>query len=94
MGFTLTEVGGQGCRPCGTPSTIEREYNMETIEEQLKSAFRLRDSLNAELSRAEIMSDRIPIRKDLRELNGQISELKIKQQLFWKSIFKNVEEGE
>ena len=68
---------------------------METIEEQLKSAFRLRDSLNAELSRAEIMSDRIPIRKDLRELNGQISELKIKkQQLYWKSIFKNFEEGE
>ena len=67
---------------------------METIDEQLKSAFRLRDSLNAELSRAEIMSDRIPIRKDLRELNGQISKLKIKQQLFWKSIFKNVEERE
>ena len=67
---------------------------METIEEQLKSAFRLRDSLNAELSRAEIMSDRIPIRKDLRELNGQISKLKIKQQLFWKNVFKNVEEGE
>ena len=53
---------------------------METIEEQLKSAFRLRDSLNAELSRAEIMSDRIPIRKDLRELNGQILKLE-KQQL-------------
>ena len=68
---------------------------METIEEQLKSAFRLRDSLNYELTRAEIMSDRIPIRKDLRELNGQISELKIKkQQLFWKNIFKNIEEGE
>ena len=67
---------------------------METIEEQLKSAFRLRDSLNAELSRAEIMSDRIPIRKDLREVNEQISKLKIKQQLFWKNVFKNVEEGE
>ena len=67
---------------------------METIEEQLKSAFRLRDSLNAELSRAEIMSDRIPIREDLREVNEQISKLKIKQQLFWKNVFKNVEEGE
>ena len=67
---------------------------METIEEQLKSAFRLRDSLNVELTRAEIMSDRIPIRKELRELNGQISKLKIKQQLFWKNVFKNVEEGE
>ena len=67
---------------------------METIDKQLESAFRLRDSLNAELSRAEIMSDRIPIREDLREVNKQISKLKIKQQLFWKSIFKNVEEGE
>ena len=53
---------------------------METIEEQLESAFRLRDSLKDELSRAEIMSDRIPIRKDLRELNGQILKLE-KQQL-------------
>ena len=67
---------------------------MESIEEQLKSAFRLKDSLNDELRRAETMTDRIPIRKDLRELNGQISELKIKQQLFWKNIFKNIEEGE
>ena len=68
---------------------------MESIEAQLKSAFRLKDSLNDELRRAETMTDRIPVRKDLRELNGQISELKIKkQQLFWKSIFKNVEEGE
>ena len=67
---------------------------METIDKQLKSAFRLRDSLNDELTRAEIMSDRIPIRKELRELNEQISKLKIKQQLFWKNVFKNVEEGE
>ena len=68
---------------------------METIDEQLKSAFRLRDSLNVELTRAEIMSDRIPIRKELRELNGQILELEIKQkQLYWKNVFKNVEEGE
>ena len=67
---------------------------METIDKQLESAFRLRDSLNAELSRAEIMSDRIPIREDMREVNEQISKLKIKQQLFWKNVFKNVEEGE
>ena len=68
---------------------------METIDKQLESAFRLRDSLNDELSRAEIMSDRIPIRKELRELNGQILELEIKQkQLYWKNVFKNVEEGE
>ena len=68
---------------------------METLDKQLESAFRLRDSLNAELSLAEIMSDRIPIREDLREVNKQISKLKIKkQQLFWKNVFKNVEEGE
>ena len=67
---------------------------METIDKQLESAFRLRDSLNDELYRAEIMSDRIPIREDLREVNEQISKLKIKQQLFWKNVFKNVEEGE
>ena len=68
---------------------------MESIEEQLKSAFRLKDSLNDELRRAETMTDRISVRKELRELNGQISELKIKkQQLYWKSIFKNIEEGE
>ena len=67
---------------------------VETIDKQLESAFRLRDSLNDELSRAEIMSDRIPIREDLREVNEQISKLKIKQQLFWKNVFKNVEEGE
>ena len=67
---------------------------METIEEQLKSAFRLRDSLNDELTRAEIMSDRIPIRKELRELNEQISKLKIKQKQYWSNVFKNIEDGE
>ena len=68
---------------------------MESIEEQLKSAFRLKDSLNDELRRAETMTDRIPVRKELRELNGQILELEIKQkQLYWKNVFKNVEEGE
>ena len=67
---------------------------METIDEQLKSAFRLRDSLNVELTRAEIMSDRIPIRKELRELNGQILELEIKQKQYWSNVFKNIEDGE
>ena len=67
---------------------------METIDKQLESAFRLKDSLNDDLRRAVTMTDRIPVRKELRELNGQISELKIKQQLFWKNIFKNIEEGE
>ena len=67
---------------------------METIDKQLESAFRLRDSLNAELSRAEIMSDRIPIREDLREVNEQISKLKIKQKQYWSNVFKNIEDGE
>ena len=67
---------------------------METIDKQLKSAFRLRDSLNDELTRAEIMSDRIPIRKELRELNEQISKLKIKQKQYWSNVFKNIEDGE
>ena len=31
------------------------------------------------MTRAEIMSERIPIREDLREVNKQISKLKIKQ---------------
>ena len=67
---------------------------METIDKQLESAFRLRDSLNDELTRAEIMSDRIPIRKELRELNEQISKLKIKQKQYWSNVFKNIEDGE
>ena len=67
---------------------------METIDKQLESGFRLRDSLNDELTRAEIMSDRIPIRKELRELNEQISKLKIKQKQYWSNVFKNIEDGE
>ena len=86
-------MGAWSVVPAARPQQLKGKI-VETIEEQLKSAFRLRDSLNDELTKAEIMSDRIPIRKELRELNGQISELKIKQQLFWKNVFKNVEEGE
>ena len=86
-------MGARGAVPAARPQQLKGKI-VETIDKQLESAFRLRDSLNAELSRAEIMSDRIPIREDLREVNEQISKLKIKQQLFWKNVFKNVEEGE
>jgi len=86
-------LGARGAVPAARPQQLKGKI-VETIDKQLESAFRLRDSLNAELSRAEIMSDRIPIREDLREVNEQISKLKIKQQLFWKNVFKNVEEGE
>ena len=50
-----------------------------SIDKELKSAYTLKESLESELTRAEIMSDRIPIREDLREVNDQISKLKIKQ---------------
>ena len=86
-------MGARGAVPAARPQQLKGKI-VETIDKQLESAFRLRDSLNDELSRAEIMSDRIPIREDLREVNEQISKLKIKQQLFWKNVFKNVEEGE
>ena len=86
-------MGARGAVPAARPQQLKGKI-VETIDKQLESAFRLRDSLNDELTRAEIMSDRIPIREDLREVNEQISKLKIKQQLFWKNVFKNVEEGE
>ena len=87
-------MGAWSVVPAARPQQLKGKI-VETIDKQLESAFRLRDSLNDELSRAEIMSDRIPIREDLREVNEQISKLKIKkQQLFWKNVFKNVEEGE
>ena len=117
-------VGGHGCRPCGTPSTIERKI-MDTIDikmmhtneikelqkkvnrelrfresigkvidppvennsrmkiasiidKEIKSAFTLKESLEEELTRQEMMSDRIPIREDLKEVKQKISELKTK----------------
>ena len=45
------------------------------IDEQLRSAFRLRESLNKELAKADTMSDRIPVRKDIREVDKKINEL-------------------
>jgi len=52
-----------------------RHHVASIIDEQLRSAFRLKESLTEELGRAEIMSDRIPVRKDLREINSKISKL-------------------
>ena len=43
--------------------------------EQLKSAFRLKESLNEELKRCETMTDRVIVRKDIREVNQKIHEL-------------------
>ena len=52
-----------------------REHVANIIDEQLRSAFRLRESLNQELTRCDIMSDRIQVRKDLREVDKKIHEL-------------------
>ena len=52
-----------------------RYHVAKIIDEQLRSAFRLRESLTKELTRCEIMSDRIPVRKDIREVNKKIHEL-------------------
>ncbi len=43
--------------------------------EQPKSAFRLKESLNEELKRCETMTDRVIVRKDIREVNQKIHEL-------------------
>ena len=43
--------------------------------EQLKSAFRLKESLNEELKRCETLTDRVIVRKDIREVNQKIHEL-------------------
>ena len=52
-----------------------RHHVAEIIDEQLRSAFRLRESLNQELTKCDSMSDRIPVREDIREVNKKIHEL-------------------
>ena len=52
-----------------------REHVANIIDEQLRSAFRLRESLNDELNRCETLSDRVIVRKDIREINKKIHEL-------------------
>ena len=48
------------------------------IDKEIKSAFTLKESLEAELGRQETMSERIPVREDLKEVKQKISELKTK----------------
>tara|TARA_Y100000590_G_scaffold465568_1_gene638250 strand:+ start:467 stop:799 length:333 start_codon:yes stop_codon:yes gene_type:complete len=45
------------------------------IDEQLRSAFRLRETLNEELTRCETMTDRVVVRKDIKEVDKKISDL-------------------
>ena len=52
-----------------------RHHVASIIDEQLRSAFRLRESLNQELTKCDSMSDRIPVREDIREVNKKIHEL-------------------
>ena len=52
-----------------------REHVANIIDEQLRSAFRLRESLSDELNRCETMSERVIVRKDMREVNKKINEL-------------------
>ena len=52
-----------------------REHVAKIIDEQLRSAFRLKESLNDELNRCETLSDRVIVRKDMREVNKKINEL-------------------
>ena len=58
----------------------ERENNsrMEIaslIDKELRAAFSLKRSLESELNRQEMISERVIVRKDLRECNRKIKEL-------------------
>ena len=58
----------------------ERENNsrMEIaslIDKELRAAFSLKRELESELNRQETMSERVIVRKDLRECNRKIKEL-------------------
>ena len=52
-----------------------REHVAKIIDEQLRSAFRLRETLNEELTRCETMTDRVEVRKDIKEVDKKISDL-------------------
>ena len=45
------------------------------IDKELRSAFSLRKSLESELTKQETMSERVIVRKELRECNQKIKEL-------------------
>ena len=48
------------------------------IDKEIKSAFTLKESLEEELSRQDTISERIPVREDLKEVKQKISDLKSK----------------
>ena len=50
------------------------------IDKELRSAFSLRKSLESELTKQETMSERVIVRKELRECNQKIKELELQQQ--------------
>ncbi len=52
-----------------------RQHVATIIDEQLRSAFRLRETLNEELTRCETMTDRVEVRKDIKEVDKKISDL-------------------
>ena len=65
------------------PLAKENNSRMEVakmIDKELRSAFSLRKSLDSELTKQETMSERVIVRKELRECNQKIKELELQQQ--------------
>lgn len=65
------------------PLAKENNSRMEVakmIDKELRSAFSLRKSLESELTKQETMSERVIVRKELRECNQKIKELELQQQ--------------
>ena len=65
------------------PLAKENNSRMEVakmIDKELRSAFSLRKSLESELPKQETMSERVIVRKELRECNQKIKELELQQQ--------------
>ena len=61
---------------CENELTFRESVGKEIDDnEQLKSAFRLKESLDEELNQCETMTDRVIVRKDIRKVNQKIHEL-------------------
>ena len=61
---------------CENELTFRESVGKEIDDnEQLKSAFRLKESFDEELNRCETMTDRVIVRKDIRKVNQKIHEL-------------------
>jgi len=65
----------------GKDIELSRENNgryhvASMVDKELNSAFRLRETLNKELTTAETMGERIPVREDIREVDKKIKDLK------------------